>query len=323
MTEPRQLVLDVDVGIDDALMMLMLLSEPTVEIVAVGSTHGNCTAADAACNALRVLEAVGANHVPVALGPESPLDPPHQASHVHGFDGLADLGLPLPRGTVTSESAPGQLIRLGKERPGELDLIAVGPLTNLAAALEMDSESLKRYRSVAWLGAVSMEPGELENDYYDANTIANPEAARIVFASDSPLTIVPIDLSYRAILDDDHLSAIQTGMTPQAEFAWKILPFYNDFSEPWIGRWTSCMHDPIAAAIAIDPSFGTHEVERSVVLEPYKDRVHAHGQLNLVDGYPPKRIVDDADLPRFLEYFVQRLLGSINPVYGRETPTGA
>ena len=79
----------------------------------------------------------------------------------------------------------------------------------------------------------------------------------------------------------------------------------------------------LAAAVAIDPSFGTHEVERSVVLEPYKERVHAHGQLNPVDGYPPKRIVDDADLPRFLDYFVQRLLGPVNPVYGRGTQTGA
>jgi inosine-uridine nucleoside N-ribohydrolase len=78
------------------------------------------------------------------------------------------------------------------------------------------------------------------------------------------------------------------------------------------------MHDPIAGAIAIDDSFVTHEVERSVVLEPYKDRVHAHGQLEPVDGSPPKRIVDDADVPRFMEYFVERLLGPVSPVYRRE-----
>jgi purine nucleosidase len=318
-TERRQLVLDVDVGIDDALMMLMLLSEPSVEIVAVGSTHGNCTAADAALNALRVLEAVGADKVPVALGPESPLDPPHQASHVHGFDGLADLGLPLPKGTITGESAPEQLVRLGKERPAELELIAVGPLTNLAAALELDPESLKRYRSVTWLGGVSLAPDEEPFiDYYDANTLSNPEAARAVFSSDTPITIVPIDLSYRAILSDEQLEAIKQGTTPQAAFGWKIVPFYNDFYEPWVGRWTSCMHDPIAGAIAIDPSFITFEVERSVRLDPYKDRVHAHGQPEPVPGHPPKRIVVDADVPRFMEYFVERLLGPVNPVYAGE-----
>lgn len=319
MTERRHLVLDVDVGIDDALMMLMFLGDPSVEIVAVGSTHGNCTAADAALNALRVLEACGAAGVPVTLGPESPLDPPHQASHVHGFDGLADLGLPLPTGSVTGESAPDQLVRLGKERPGALDLIAVGPLTNLAAALEIDPDSLKRFRSVAWLGGVSIAPAEeLVNDYYDANTLSNPDAARAVFTSDSPITVIPIDLSYRAILSDAHLDAVKSGTTPQAQFAWKIIPFYNDFYEPWVGRWTSCMHDPIAGAIAIDESFVTNEVERSVVLEPYKDRIHAHGQLEPVDGHPPKRIVDDADVPRFMDYFVERLLAPVNAVYGRE-----
>jgi len=310
--EQRQLVLDVDVGIDDALMMLMLLSEPAVEIVAVGSTHGNCTAVDAAQNALRVLEAMGAANVPVALGPESPLDRPHRASHVHGEDGLADLGLPRPNAQVTGESSPDQLVRLGSERPGELDLIAVGPLTNLAAALALDPKSLHRYRSITWLGGVSLAPeSEPVIDYFDANTLADPDAARAVFSSDVPLTVIPIDLSYRAVLSDAHLDVIRTGDTPQAHFAWQILPFYCDFHEPLLGRWTACMHDPIAGAIAIDPSFGTRVVERSVVLEPYKNRLHEHGQRAPVDGFPPKRIVDDADVDRFLAYFVERLLSPV------------
>jgi purine nucleosidase len=318
-TEQRQLVLDVDVGIDDALMMLMLLSEPAVEIVAVGSTHGNCTAADAAQNALRVLEAVGARDVPVALGPESPLDQPHQASHVHGNDGLADLGLPRPQGAVTGESAPEQIVRLGLQQPDALDLIAVGPLTNLAAALALDPDALKRFRSITWLGGVSIAPAhEPVIDFYDANTLSSPDAAHAVFTSDTPITVIPIDLSYRAVLSDDHLAAIKSGATPQAQFAWKILPFYNDFYEPSFGRLTSCMHDPIAGAIAIDASFATNEVERSVMLEPYKDRIHAHGQPEPVPGHPPKRIVDDADTARFLDYFVERLLGPVNPAYGNE-----
>ncbi len=314
MSEARRVVLDVDVGIDDALMMLMLLSDPNVEVVAVGSTHGNCTAAEAAVNALRVLEAVGADRVPVALGLESPLADPHKASHVHGNDGLGDIGLPLPRGRVTGESAPDQLVRLGKEQPGELDLIAVGALTNLAA-LALDPDALQRFRSVTWLGGVSQRPS-VEDDYFDANALSDPGAASAVFSSDAPVTVVPIDLSYRAVLEDAHLDAIRTGTTPQAQFAWQILPFYNDFYESRFGRWTACMHDPIAGAIAIDPGFGTHVVERSVVMEPFEDRVHAHGQLDRVEGAPPKRIVADADVERFLGYFVERLLGPVNPVYG-------
>ncbi|MEZ4505416.1 MAG: nucleoside hydrolase [Thermomicrobiales bacterium] len=198
MSERRHLVLDVDVGIDDALMMLMFLGEPSVEIVAVGSTHGNCTAADAALNALRVLEACGVRDVPVALGLESPLAVPHKASHVHGNDGLADLGLPLPKGAVTGEAAPDQLVRLGNEQPGELDLIAVGALTNLAAALALDPDALKRFRSVTWLGGVSQR-ARVEDGYFDANALSDPGAATSVFSSDAPVTVVPIDLSYQAV----------------------------------------------------------------------------------------------------------------------------
>jgi purine nucleosidase len=99
----RQLLLDVDVGIDDAVMMLAIAAEPDAEIVAVGSCHGNCSAAQSAVNALRVLETVGLEHVPVALGAESPLPDPLNAPEVHGPDGLGDVGLPPPRGSVTGE----------------------------------------------------------------------------------------------------------------------------------------------------------------------------------------------------------------------------
>ena len=76
------------------------------------------------------------------------------------------------------------------------------------------------------------------------------------------------------------------------------------------------MHDPIAGAIAIDAIFGSQVVERPMVAEPYKNRLHAHGQGEPVAGMPAKRIVLDADVPRFLEYFVARLLGPVNPFYG-------
>ena len=101
MSDVRRVVLDVDVGIDDALMILYLLSEPQVEIVAIGATHGNCTAADSARNALRTLEAVGVTSVPVALGLESPFAVPKSSPLVHGHDGLGDIDLPLPAGSVS------------------------------------------------------------------------------------------------------------------------------------------------------------------------------------------------------------------------------
>ncbi|MCA9858349.1 MAG: nucleoside hydrolase [Thermomicrobiales bacterium] len=318
MSEQRAVVLDVDVGIDDALMILGLVSEPAVEVVAIGATHGNCTAANSARNALRTLEAVGITSVPVALGRESPLAEPTSAPQVHGHDGLGDIGLPEPAGSVTGESAADQLIRLSSERPDELDLITVGSLSNLAAALEKDPESLKRYRSVTYLGCLSRYPEPIVPDYNDANVYFDPNASRAVLSSDTPMTIVPIDLSRRAALEDRHLDALKNGQTPQARFAWTILPYYCNFYQERLGRWSASMHDPLAATIAIDPSLATEVVERPIVVEPYGDRHRAVGRTEPsadTAGIPAKRIVPQADLPRFLDRFVDSLLGPINPVY--------
>lgn len=128
----RRIVLDVDVGIDDALMMLDVAGHSLVEIVAVAGTHGIRDERQAALNALRVLEGRGLDEVPVAVGGPSPLPNPTTAPRVHGHDGLADAGLPEPRHGVSGEHAGEQLLRLGYERPGEFDLLLVGAITNPA-----------------------------------------------------------------------------------------------------------------------------------------------------------------------------------------------
>src|SRR4051794_23052022 len=112
-TLSHSIVLDVDVGIDDALMMLFLAGHPEAEIAAVGSTHGNCTAAQAAANALRVLDVCGLDRVPVALGAESPIPDARPSIHVHGRDGLGETWLPESPRQVSGEHAVDQLIRLG------------------------------------------------------------------------------------------------------------------------------------------------------------------------------------------------------------------
>jgi purine nucleosidase len=307
--EQRQIVLDVDVGIDDALMMLYLAGEPRAEIVAVGSTHGNCSSAQAAINALKVLDVCGLDLVPVAVGAESPLPNPTTSPHVHGHDGLADVGTAPSQRPVSDESAVDQLIRLSRERPGELDLLAVGAMTNLALALERDPASLRRFRSVTMLGGVSAEPGRDLPELFDANVFHSPDAAELLLASGTPLTVVPIDLSYTAVLEDRHLEAIKEGTTPQARFAWTILPFYCNFYQQRLGRWSASMHDPLAGAVLIDESLIRRSVERPMEVEPYQDRFRAIGRDTASDSSrSPVHIVTEADIPRFLDQFVDSLL---------------
>ena len=319
----RGLLLDVDVGIDDAVMMLYLAAEPGMEIVAVGSCHGNCSAALSAANALRVLEVAGLDGVPVALGAESPLAEAMPAVEVHGHDGLADAGLPPAKGEVSGEAAAEQIVRLSRERPGELDLLAVGTMTNLALALEQDPLSLSRFRTVAILGGYSAPPAP-DAVTVDPNVYKSPDAADRLFASMAPLLVTPVDTSFaQSELEDDHIERLRTSTTPQGQFAWRILPYYFDFYQRRLGRWSSCMHDPLAAAALIHPELVRETVERPMFVEPVGDVHHGVGRdadeaarLGLAERRPA-RIVTAVDKRRFLDRFVDALttpLGELGPL---------
>ncbi|MBA3450219.1 MAG: nucleoside hydrolase [Chloroflexia bacterium] len=318
----RQLLLDVDVGIDDAVMMLYLAAEPAAEIVAVGSCHGNCSAAISAVNALRVLEAVGLDHVPVALGAESPLADAMPAIEVHGHDGLGDVGFPTPRGAVSGESAVDQILRLSRERSGELDLLAVGTMTNLALALEQDPDVLRRFRTVAILGGYSRAPRPGDAVTVDPNIYKSPDAAERLFAAKAPLFVVPVDTSFHySELDDDHIERLRSSTTPQGRFAWTILPYYFDFYQRRLGRWSSCMHDPLAAAALLDPILITGMVSRPMYVEPFNDVYrgvgHDGAELAHLPTRDPARIVTAIDKRRFLNRFVDALttpLGALGPI---------
>jgi purine nucleosidase len=209
----RRVVLDTDVGIDDALMIMQLIAEPDAEIVAIGSAHGNCSAAQAALNAIRVLDALGVTGIPVAQGAESPDPLATHSPHVHGKDGLAGADIPSARRPVSGEHAVDQLIRLGAESPGELELIAVGTMTNLGLALARDPDSLNRFRSVNLLGGYARRPRPGDPPTEDANIFNSPDAAEQLMASQTKLTVIPIDTTAHVIFTDAHIDRIKTSET--------------------------------------------------------------------------------------------------------------
>lgn len=320
----RQILLDVDVGIDDAVMMLQLAAEPSAEIVAVGSTHGNCPAAVAAANAIRVLDVVGLTDVPVALGADSPL--PHRrrgAPEVHGTDGLGDVGLPAPSHDVSGESAVDQIIRLSHERPGELDLIAVGAMTNLGLALLKDPTVFTRYRTVAILGSYSRHPRPGDPETVDANIFNNPAAADDLFAADAPLLVVPVDTTNYSILEDDQIERLRQATTPHGQFAWRILPYYFDFYQTRLGQWTARMHDSLTAAVLLDPSLIEESVRRPLYVERIGDFHRAVGHdpesARTLPPRPAVEIVTRVDQRRFLDRLIDGLtmpLGTLPPLPG-------
>jgi len=272
-----RIILDTDPGIDDALAILYLAAHREAEIVAVGSVHGNVPAPVGAANALRILELVGLGDVPVAVGARRPLAQTLQtAEFVHGADGLGGHAGPLPRAQPTSESAAQQLVRLARSRPGELTLLALGPLTNLALALLLEPELPRLLRSVVVLGGALAAPGNL-TPHAESNLWHDPEAADLVFdAGFANLTLVGIHITDAARADSRWLADVSALESPRARFATLLLEHYAGFFAATFGRRMCTLHDPVAAAIMLDPDLATY---RDVALAVELRGTHTRGQL--------------------------------------------
>ena len=307
----HQILLDTDVGIDDALMIVAIAAEPDAEIVAIGSSHGNCPAAQAARNAIRVLDVLGLDEVPVAVGLESPLAVPVSAPHVHGSDGLGDACVQEPSRTPSAESAVDQILRLSRERPDELDLVIVGSLTNIAAAMERDPEVLARFRSVWILGSYSRRPGAPEQPSSDFNTLCSPDAAARVYGSPVELNVVPIDTTFRVIFSDEHLARIRESTSPIARFVDRILQCYLDFYQERMGRRTVPVHDPTVAAVLLHPDLIRATERRRMIVEPWLGSFRAvgldHGDSGENDDRAEMRLVTDVDAERLLDNLVDAI----------------
>ncbi len=306
----RRVVLDMDVGIDDAIAILYLAARTDVEVVAMGTVHGNGYTDVTTRNALIVLELAGLGHVPVARGAEEPLVVPLSvATFVHGDDGLGDVGWPDPVASVTGEHAADQIIRLGREHPGELDLFAVGPLTNVGLALRKDPEALSRYRSVVIMGGAGLEADDTRT-IMDANIAHDPDAADLVFASGANLVMVGVNVTTRTVLDVTSQARIEASDLPHARFAWRILDFYFDFYQRFHGVRVASLHDPLAAGILRDPGLISASVDAPVGIVGIGDDARAVAPTQPspeVSRRGPTRIVTAVDGNRFVADLVDAL----------------
>ena len=303
-TSPRlSVVIDTDPGVDDAWAILFLAAQPDIEIVAVGAAHGNVPTAVAAANALRVLDVAGLDHVPVAVGHPTPLQQPLQTSEfVHGDDGLGGNAGPASPRRTSPETAAEQLVRLARQRPGELTLLALAPLTNIALALRMEPGLPRLLRHVVVMGGAFRVPGNV-TAWAEANSAHDPEAAEEVLRAGFDLTMVPLDMTEHAWADDIWLKRIADAATPAARFASSVLDTYVALYRNARGTTGCVLHDPLAAAIMADESLATYE-EYQVMVELaghtrgatlLDDRKFDIPQGGIPDQRPPVRIAATVD----------------------------
>ncbi|MEV0056661.1 nucleoside hydrolase [Saccharopolyspora shandongensis] len=254
-----KIIFDGDYGIDDALATLFLLGRDDVELVAVGTVHGNAPADAAAANALQVLDVAGRRDIPVAVGAQRPLAQPLDISAlVHGEDGLGGHASPVPELRPEPVSAAEQLVRIARELPGECTVVATGPLTNLALALLLEPRLPELVRNVVVMGGTTREPGNV-GPFAEANIWHDPEAAALVLGAGWPLTLVGLDVTMRTWLDQSDVDRIAAAPGRKAEFAHAILQHYLRFYRGRHSRPGCPLHDPSAAVLAVRPDLARCE----------------------------------------------------------------
>jgi purine nucleosidase len=242
--------LDCDTGIDDALTLGLLVAEGA-DVKGIGSVSGNLAAAGGARNTLDLLAVMGRTDIPVAVGEHDPIGGVFDASEgavVHGVNGIGEVVLPRV-GEPVAEHAADLLVRLAREHPGTLRILAIGPLTNLALALEREPELPSLIADVVIMGGTAQAPGNV-SAVAEANIWNDAVAARRVFAASWPITMVGLDVTMHARFEESHRVELAAGGASAQALA-AMLDVYFRFYTPILGRPSCALHDPLAAAIAL------------------------------------------------------------------------
>jgi purine nucleosidase len=263
----RPILFDTDPGVDDAIALAYLLGQGECELVAVTTVHGNAPLATTTENAHALLLGAGADAVPVAAGAARPIAQlPAYAPHVHGQDGLggARHRLPDASGRATGRAVP-TILEQSRRFAGALEIVAVGPLTNLALALLADPELPARVRTVYVMGGAFDVPGNVTHAA-EANIYHDPEAADLVFSAPWRVVAVGLDVTLKVTFEADDLEALRTGRSPFVAALGEMATAYAGVYRRHYGRLACAQHDALAALSAFEPDVLTTE-DRPVRVE--------------------------------------------------------
>jgi len=247
----RPLYFDCDTGIDDALALAYLLASPEIDLLGIGTVSGNTDATTAATNTLNLLALAG-RAIPVAIGERDPLVGEYHGGvpHIHGRNGVGNVELPPSSETPVNESAAEMLVRLASEFPGELEVVTIGPLTNIARALELDPQLAGKIKAITIMGGAAVVPGNV-SPVAEANIFNDADAAAIVMREPWPVVLVPLDITLEHTLDETDRARLLDSGLPLATALGHILDLYFEFYVDLYGQRSCSLHDPLAAAIAV------------------------------------------------------------------------
>ncbi len=307
----KKIILDVDTGIDDSLAIAYTLANPDADLIGVTSEYGNVDVKLAAKNSLKILELLNHPEIPVFIGePHSSTTDSFtvlpESQRIHGVNGIGEINLPEPKRQPEEISAAAFMINAARQYGKDLTIVPTGPMTNLALALEMEPK-LEHMINVTFMGGALTVPGNI-NPVAEANIYQDPEAANKVFHSRLPLTMVGLDVTHRAVLTHEDTAVWRMIGTPAATNFADMLDYYIDIyleNQPFVQG--CALHDPLAAAVAIDPSFVQMiDLDLKVDLEePYRARTI--GDRDRLHDKPHTKVAVNLDFPYFIGIFMKYL----------------
>ena len=305
----EKIIYDTDPGIDDALGLLLLAASPEIDLLAITVTHGNTSQEKCLNNALKLVELTGITKVPVARGAEEPLVKELSvAEETHGEGGLGYAILPKSAISPCSELAHYLIIRVVRENPGEVTLLCVGPMTNIALAFLKAPEIVSKVRRIVSMGGAIHYPGNV-TPQAEYNVFCDPEAFEIVLKSGIDFTLVPLDVTYQCILTTDHLEKITEARSEISNFIFDSTRFYMEFHEDYQGIKGCAINDPLAAAILLDPTLVKNRdyyltIELTSPTSKAKTIADHYG---LLKSAPNAKVSMEVDVERFMDLFINRM----------------
>jgi inosine-uridine nucleoside N-ribohydrolase len=277
---PFRVIIDTDPGVDDALALLLAMRSPELKIEAITPVAGNVPLELTLPNALRMVEIAGRADIPVAVGAKAPLMRRLvTAAYAHGENGLGGAVFPEPKIHPVNQPAAELIRQIVKRFPGEVTLLTIGPLTNIATALNLDPELAGMVRAIVMMGG-SLSGGNI-TPAAEFNIYVDPEAARIVFQSGIPITMVGLDVTRKTSLTEEHQRQLQAGQNPVSRAAATIARNALQHNRERGFVVGPNMHDSLAVAGFIDPSL--------LKLKEYYIDIETTGELTAGEtlGYSP------------------------------------
>lgn len=306
----RKIIIDTDPGQDDAVAILLALASPEIEVLGITAVAGNVPLNLTKKNARIVCELAQKTEIKVFAGCDTPMKRPLvTAEHVHGKTGLDGPTLPDPQMPLQKQHAVDFIIEtVRNNEAGTITLCPLGPLTNIATAIEKAPDIKEKVQEIVLMGGAYFEVGNI-TPTAEFNIYVDPEAAEIVFQSNIKITVLPLDVTHKALVTEARNNAFRALNSPVGKAVAEMTDFFERFDKEKYGSDGAPLHDPCVIAYILSPDlFSGRHINVEVETQSELTLGMTVADWWKVSGRPPNAyFIGDLDADGFFSLLTERL----------------